>query len=104
MKDCTADHAATYWESSKGLLKNIQGPQTTFKMLCQYLSGQDFPGIGELIAFLLCGDLAHLGVLPMPTTDTVGEAIQRVKKGGVQGLRDLGLVPKKGKGCKGDLS
>jgi hypothetical protein len=40
----------------------------------------------------------------MPSESTVGEAVYRMNKGGIQGLQDLGLVEKMPKGRKGDRS
>jgi hypothetical protein len=104
IKDRTPSNASIYWKSSALLLDKVQDQNTTFTSLWNFVSGKDFPGIGELIGFLLCGDLAHQGLIPLPSAETIGEAVHKLNKGGVRGLQDLDLVPQKPPGRKGDRS
>lgn len=57
--------------------------------------------MGTLVAFVFCGDLAHLGVIDMPTADETADFVRVLNRGAMAGLEHLGLVPKRAKGANG---
>jgi hypothetical protein len=57
---------------------------------CQHVSV--FQGIGPLTALLVCGDCSLAGLIPMPSTQQVGELAAILKKGALSGLDRLRLA------------
>lgn len=81
------------WESSSLLLDKLQTtPSPLPAEIWDYIrSSSQFPGMGNLVAFLIIGDLAHLGVVSMPSAAEVGSMVRKLNKGAFEGLRLLGL-------------
>ncbi|KAH6902962.1 hypothetical protein BKA70DRAFT_1433939 [Coprinopsis sp. MPI-PUGE-AT-0042] len=52
-----------------------------------------FPQLGPLGAMLLTGDLAYAGVCEKPTDAECAQMMVKVHRGGLEGLRKLGLAP-----------
>jgi hypothetical protein len=89
------DNVVELWDSCHDPKLNgwlVHGEEIQFSKLVTTLSGTDFPGIGALTAFQIAVDYAKEGVLDPPQEDFV-EAIRHVNMGGVEGLRNLGLLP-----------
>jgi len=51
-----------------------------------------FRNIGQLTALLICGDLAEVNILPMPTAKQWGQLIAEVGKGAQAGMAMYGLI------------
>lgn len=49
--------------------------------------------VGDLASLLIVGDLITCGFLPMPTPQDFGMLVAKINKGGVKGLKRLGLLP-----------
>lgn len=81
------------WNSSQLLLEQLEvQPPPTAETIWDYIrSSSQFPGMGDLLAFLIIGDLAHLGVLPMPSAVETGSFIRKLSRGAFGGLEILGL-------------
>ena len=62
----------------------------------QLLLQKRIKNVGELTAFLLTGDYVYAGVVEMPSVEEVGSLIWQLKRGALDGLRDIGLVAENG--------
>lgn len=96
------DSVQLFWEASAELHQKLKTGNESFESIWKWVTkSKNCPGMGTLVAFVFCGDLAHLGVIDMPTADETADFVRVLNRGAMAGLEHLGLVPKRAKGANG---
>ncbi|KAG2017256.1 hypothetical protein CC2G_006781 [Coprinopsis cinerea AmutBmut pab1-1] len=91
----TVDVAESLWDATGESACNswlLGGPSdtVTFQTLWGLFSTAKFPTFGPLTAYLLAGDYAIAGIVPMPSFEEMAATVISLNKGALKGLRSLG--------------
>ena len=97
-KDRSLELLESYWTQRKSWKDALDKKKTsTITDFYKWLLSKDgnvskFYNIGPLTAMLICGDLIEAGLIPMPSSQELGQLIYKVGKGAKDGMLLFGLV------------
>ena len=97
-------HIDRYWEQTAGWEEFISDSNVSFDSLLKWFTGRQgrqkrFPGMGNLVGWLLASDYTCAFLVGHPTAFDVGEIIFGIGAGSKQGLRLLGFDTNSKKAC-----